>query len=171
MQFGYLQTTFAVVQLAGGPLFGRFGDLYGGRAALTLAFMSSALSYGLLGLSWNIPFLFLSRLPSVFMHAMQGTVKATISTVQVFKVKPPSRQPTLLLLLLCCCCYGPYILEEVDPVCQLGGLSFFHLFTTLFRKDDSSLLRIHKVFIPVIPHLFIQNGHILGAVRKKVTVQ
>ena len=72
VQFGYLQTTFAIVQLAGGPLFGRFGDLYGGRAALTLAFASSALTYGLLGMAWNIPFLFLSRMPSVFMHAMQG---------------------------------------------------------------------------------------------------
>ena len=72
--FGYLQTTFAVVQLAGGPLFGRFGDIFGGRAALTLAFMAAALSYGLLGLSYSLPVLFISRLPSVFMHAMQGTM-------------------------------------------------------------------------------------------------
>ena len=71
--FGYLQTTFAVVQLAGGPLFGRFGDIFGGQAAMTLAFMAAALSYGLLGLSYTLPILFISRLPSVFMHAMQGT--------------------------------------------------------------------------------------------------
>ncbi|KAL8584182.1 hypothetical protein ACOMHN_034868 [Nucella lapillus] len=70
--FGYLQTTFAIVQLAGGPLYGRFGDVFGGRAAMALAFMAAAASYGLLGLSYSIPFLFLSRLPSVFMHAMQG---------------------------------------------------------------------------------------------------
>ncbi|XP_041361794.1 solute carrier family 22 member 18-like [Gigantopelta aegis] len=70
--FGYLQTTFAVVQLAGGPLYGRFGDLFGGRAAMTLAFSASALTYFLLGLSYNIPLLFVSRLPSMFMHAMQG---------------------------------------------------------------------------------------------------
>ena len=50
----------------------RFGDLYGGRAALTLAFISSALSYGLLGMANSIPMLFISRLPSLFMHAMQG---------------------------------------------------------------------------------------------------
>ncbi|XP_067659030.1 solute carrier family 22 member 18-like [Haliotis asinina] len=72
VMFGYLQTTFAVVQLAGGPLFGRFGDLFGGRAAMTLAFLSSTLSYFLLGMSTNIPILFISRLPSLFMHAMQG---------------------------------------------------------------------------------------------------
>ncbi|CAG5123025.1 unnamed protein product [Candidula unifasciata] len=70
--FGYLQTSFAVVQLAGGPLFGRFGDLFGSRLAMMLAFAASALSYFLLSVSTNLPLLFLSRLPSVFMHAMQG---------------------------------------------------------------------------------------------------
>ncbi|XP_045181173.2 solute carrier family 22 member 18-like [Mercenaria mercenaria] len=70
--YGYLQTTFAIVQLAGGPLYGRFGDLFGSRAAMTLAFVSAALSYLLLSVSTSVPILFLSRLPSVFMHAMQG---------------------------------------------------------------------------------------------------
>ncbi|GFR98816.1 solute carrier family 22 member 18-like [Elysia marginata] len=70
--FGYLQTTFAVVQLAGGPLFGRFGDLFGSRQAMMLAFASASLSYFLLFISSSIPLLFVSRLPSVFMHAMQG---------------------------------------------------------------------------------------------------
>lgn len=70
--FGYLQTTFAVVQLCGGPLFGRFGDIFGSRAALSLAFFAAAISYGILGMSTSVTMLFLSRLPSVFMHAMQG---------------------------------------------------------------------------------------------------
>ena len=70
--YGYLEMTFAVFQLAGGPLFGRFGDLFGGRAAFTLAFTSAAATYGLLGVSYNIPVLFISRIPSLFMHAMQG---------------------------------------------------------------------------------------------------
>jgi OCT family organic cation transporter-like MFS transporter 18 len=70
--FGYLQTTFAVVQLAGGPLFGRFGDVFGGRAAMSLAFLAASASYCFLALSYNLPILFMSRLPSVFMHAMQG---------------------------------------------------------------------------------------------------
>lgn len=72
--FGYLQTTFAVVQLTGGPLFGRFGDLYGGRAAMILAFLSAAMSYFLLGLAGSFTLLLISRLPSMFMHAMQGTI-------------------------------------------------------------------------------------------------
>ncbi|KAH9496649.1 hypothetical protein Btru_009937 [Bulinus truncatus] len=72
VMFGYLQTTFALVQLAGGPLFGRFGDLFGGRLAMMLSFWAAASTYFLLGVSTNIPLLFLSRLPSVFMHAMQA---------------------------------------------------------------------------------------------------
>ncbi|KAH3709493.1 solute carrier family 22 member 18-like [Dreissena polymorpha] len=70
--YGYLQTVFAIGQLAGGPLFGRFGDLFGGRAAMNLAFVSSALSYLLLSMSSSVTLLFLSRVPALFMHAMQG---------------------------------------------------------------------------------------------------
>ncbi|GCB60574.1 hypothetical protein scyTo_0011158 [Scyliorhinus torazame] len=72
VMFGYLQTTFAIIQLLGGPLFGRFGDLFGGRAALSLAYLSSAFTFLLMGLSTTVPLLFLSRLPSVFMHGMQA---------------------------------------------------------------------------------------------------
>lgn len=71
--FGYLQTTFAVVQLCGGPIFGRFGDIFGSRAALVLSFAAAALSYSILGIASTVSMLFLSRLPSVFMHAMQGS--------------------------------------------------------------------------------------------------
>ncbi|XP_051885006.1 solute carrier family 22 member 18 [Pristis pectinata] len=72
VMFGYLQTTFAIIQLLGGPLFGRFGDLFGSRAALSLAYLSSGFTCVLMGLSTNVSLLFLSRLPSVFMHGMQA---------------------------------------------------------------------------------------------------
>ncbi|XP_069757024.1 solute carrier family 22 member 18 isoform X2 [Narcine bancroftii] len=72
VMYGYLQTTFALIQLLGGPLFGRFGDLFGGRAALSLAYLSSSLTSLLMGLSTNVSLLFLSRVPSVFMHGMQA---------------------------------------------------------------------------------------------------
>jgi len=70
--FGYLQSVFAFVQLCGGPLFGRFGDLFGGQSALILAFIAASSSYGLLALASSTFLLFLSRLPSVCMHSMQG---------------------------------------------------------------------------------------------------
>ncbi|XP_078719750.1 solute carrier family 67 member A1 isoform X2 [Lampetra fluviatilis] len=72
VQFGTLQTFFAVVQLLGGSFFGRFGDVFGGRAALSVAYLSAAFAHLLLGLSSNIPLLFISRLPSMFMHGFQG---------------------------------------------------------------------------------------------------
>jgi len=71
--FGYLQTTFSVLQLCGGPVYGRFGDLVGARYALVLAFSASATAYGLLAIAQTIPLLFLSRAPSVLMASMQGS--------------------------------------------------------------------------------------------------
>ena len=73
--FGQLQTVFAVTQLLGGPIFGRIGDTLGERFALTLAFSGATLSYFLMGIAENIPLLFLSRLPSIVMHTMQGNVE------------------------------------------------------------------------------------------------
>ncbi|XP_032815847.1 solute carrier family 67 member A1 isoform X2 [Petromyzon marinus] len=72
VQFGTLQTFFAVVQLLGGSFFGRFGDVFGGRAALSVAYLSAAFAHLLLGLSSSVPLLFISRLPSMFMHGFQG---------------------------------------------------------------------------------------------------
>ncbi|CAH2325729.1 solute carrier family 22 member 18 isoform X1 [Pelobates cultripes] len=70
--FGYLQTFFGILQLLGGPVFGRFSDQYGPRAALALSFLSSSLFYLILAFSTSIPFLFLSRLPCFFMHGLPG---------------------------------------------------------------------------------------------------
>ncbi|XP_012589780.1 PREDICTED: solute carrier family 22 member 18 [Condylura cristata] len=39
--FGHLQTTFGLLQLLGGPVFGRFADQRGARAAFTLSFLAT----------------------------------------------------------------------------------------------------------------------------------
>uniref|UniRef100_A0A8C8VPB7 Organic cation transporter-like protein 2 n=1 Tax=Pelusios castaneus TaxID=367368 RepID=A0A8C8VPB7_9SAUR len=70
--FGYLQTTFGVLQLLGGPIFGRFADQFGARAALTLSSLSGSAFFLLLSVSTSAPLLFLSRIPSVFMHGLPG---------------------------------------------------------------------------------------------------
>jgi len=72
IMFGYLETIFSISLLIGGPLFGRFGDLFGARAALTMALFSAFLTYAILAMSSNILMLFLSRLPGVLMHVMHG---------------------------------------------------------------------------------------------------
>ncbi|NWX50332.1 S22AI protein, partial [Steatornis caripensis] len=73
--FGYLQTTFGVLQLVGGPIFGRFADTFGARAALILSCASGSAFFLLMSISTNIPLLFLSRLPAVFMHGLPGAQK------------------------------------------------------------------------------------------------
>ncbi|NXR94345.1 S22AI protein, partial [Hypocryptadius cinnamomeus] len=73
--FGYLQTIFGVLQLVGGYIFGRFADQFGARAALILSCASGSIFFLLMSLSTNIPLLFLSRLPGVFMHGIPGAQK------------------------------------------------------------------------------------------------
>ncbi|XP_069480239.1 solute carrier family 22 member 18 isoform X3 [Ambystoma mexicanum] len=70
--FGCLQTVFGLLQLIGGPIFGRFSDQFGVRAALTLSFLSGSLFYLLSGIATNIPLLFISRIPGMFMHGLPG---------------------------------------------------------------------------------------------------
>ena len=70
--FGYLESTFSFGMLIGGPLFGRFGDIFGARMALTLALVSSSTTYFILSAANSIPLLFLSRIPGVFMHVFHG---------------------------------------------------------------------------------------------------
>ncbi|KAJ7344381.1 hypothetical protein JRQ81_000331 [Phrynocephalus forsythii] len=72
VEFGYLQTVFGVLQLLGGPIFGRFADRFGTRAALILSYMAESLCFFLLSVSTSIPLLFLSRVPSIFMHGLPG---------------------------------------------------------------------------------------------------
>ncbi|NWS52460.1 S22AI protein, partial [Chunga burmeisteri] len=73
--FGYLQTTFGVLQLVGGSIFGRFADQFGNRAALILSCASGSAFFLLTSISTSIPLLFLSRLPAVFMHGLPGAQK------------------------------------------------------------------------------------------------
>ncbi|KGL73514.1 Solute carrier family 22 member 18, partial [Tinamus guttatus] len=73
--FGYLQTTFGVLQLVGGPIFGRFADQFGARAALILSCASASAFFLLASITTSIPLLYLSRLPMVFMHVMPGAQK------------------------------------------------------------------------------------------------
>uniref|UniRef100_F6R0I2 Organic cation transporter-like protein 2 n=2 Tax=Callithrix jacchus TaxID=9483 RepID=F6R0I2_CALJA len=73
--FGYLQTIFGVLQLLCGPVFGRFADQRGARAALTLSFLAALALYLLLVAASSpalpgVYLLFASRLPGALMHTM-----------------------------------------------------------------------------------------------------
>uniref|UniRef100_A0AAY5F0L4 Organic cation transporter-like protein 2 n=1 Tax=Electrophorus electricus TaxID=8005 RepID=A0AAY5F0L4_ELEEL len=71
--FGYLQTTVGVMQLLGGPVFGRFADIFGARAALSLSCFASMVSFLLLAAADSTILLFLHKLPAVFMHVLPGS--------------------------------------------------------------------------------------------------
>ncbi|XP_017565103.1 solute carrier family 22 member 18 [Pygocentrus nattereri] len=70
--FGYLQTTVGVIQLLGGPVFGRFADVFGARTALSISSMASVVYFLLLASADSTILLFLHKLPAVFMHALPG---------------------------------------------------------------------------------------------------
>uniref|UniRef100_A0A8B9HT83 Organic cation transporter-like protein 2 n=1 Tax=Astyanax mexicanus TaxID=7994 RepID=A0A8B9HT83_ASTMX len=70
--FGYLQTTVGVIQLLGGPVFGRFADVFGARAALSVSSLASVVYFLLLAAADSTFMLFLHKLPAVFMHALPG---------------------------------------------------------------------------------------------------
>ncbi|NXK10980.1 S22AI protein, partial [Herpetotheres cachinnans] len=96
MGFGYLQTTFGVLQLVGGPFFGRFVDQFGTRAAFILSCASGSAFFLLMSISTSIPLLFLSRLPAVFMHGLPGAQKVIIDLTT-----PSERADALGKLGLC----------------------------------------------------------------------
>lgn len=69
---GYMNTAFSFILMCGGPLYGRFGDVFGSRTALMLSCSAAALGYGILSLANSVLMLFLSRIPMGFMHTLQG---------------------------------------------------------------------------------------------------
>lgn len=70
--YGWLQTTFAAVQLIGGPIIGRVIDMKGPRFAMVLSHFSGGASYFLLSFANTVPLLFLSRVPTLGMHALHA---------------------------------------------------------------------------------------------------
>ncbi|OQR89454.1 hypothetical protein THRCLA_09733 [Thraustotheca clavata] len=74
--FSRFQTFCSFLQLFGGPLAGRICDAFGFMPTLVLSQASAALSYFLLASTSTVPMLFLSQLPTVFMHAMHAAQSA-----------------------------------------------------------------------------------------------
>ncbi|XP_055062776.2 solute carrier family 22 member 18 [Misgurnus anguillicaudatus] len=70
--FGYLQTTVGLIQLMGGPIYGRFADVFGARAALSVSCLASVVYFLLLAAADSTFMLFMHKLPVVFMHVLPG---------------------------------------------------------------------------------------------------
>ncbi|TDH17427.1 hypothetical protein EPR50_G00007990 [Perca flavescens] len=93
---GYLQTMVGVIQLVGGPMFGRFADIFGARAALSLACSATVVFFLLLAMAGSPAMLFIHKLPTVFMHVLPASqmVVADLS-------EPEKRADALSKLGLC----------------------------------------------------------------------
>jgi OCT family organic cation transporter-like MFS transporter 18 len=75
--YGYLQTAFAALQLLGGPVYGRLGDMFGSRAVLVLANACGFSTYVAIAIASSSEMLFLSRIPGLLMHGAQGKLRPT----------------------------------------------------------------------------------------------
>ncbi|RHY22517.1 hypothetical protein DYB32_009481 [Aphanomyces invadans] len=75
--FSRFQTFCSFLQLLGGPLAGRICDTFGFSVTLSASQAAASLSYALLAASFSVSTLFLSQLPTVFMHAMHAAQAAT----------------------------------------------------------------------------------------------
>ncbi|XP_066269310.1 solute carrier family 22 member 18-like [Branchiostoma lanceolatum] len=67
-QWGHLITTSALLQFLGGPLGGRFGDVYGGRLSLTLSCVAKTTAVAMLSVCNSYQGWMLSKVPLVFSH-------------------------------------------------------------------------------------------------------
>ncbi|XP_056870768.1 solute carrier family 22 member 18 isoform X1 [Takifugu flavidus] len=94
--FGYLQTMVGFCQLFGGPLFGRFGDLFGARTALSVACSSSVVFFLLLAAANHPAMLFIHKLPTLLMHIIP-----TSQMVVTDLSEPDKRADALSKLGLC----------------------------------------------------------------------
>ncbi|XP_010207768.2 solute carrier family 22 member 18 [Colius striatus] len=141
MGFGYLQTTFGILQLVGGPIFGRFADQFGTRSALILSCASGSAFFLLTSISSSIPLLFLSRLPAVFMHGLPGAQKV------ITDLTAPSQRADALGKLGFC--FGIGIITGSS----LGGIlsTKFNTFVPMYVGLVGSLINtvIAMVYIPL----------------------
>ena len=57
-------------------MFGRFADIFGARAALSMSCMASVVYFVLLSVTDSTAMLFIHKLPAVAMHVLPGDVHA-----------------------------------------------------------------------------------------------
>lgn len=76
-QIGMLTATYSFFQLIAAPILGRLSDRYGRKKLLIISQLGSAVGYLILGLSGNLPLLFLSRV-------IDGITGGNISIAQAY---------------------------------------------------------------------------------------
>lgn len=77
LQIGLLTATYSFFQLIASPILGKLSDRYGRKKLLIISQFGSAIGYLILGLSGNLPLLFLSRI-------IDGITGGNISIAQAY---------------------------------------------------------------------------------------
>ncbi|KAJ0410238.1 hypothetical protein P43SY_002570 [Pythium insidiosum] len=69
--FGGIMSMYGFIQFFSAPIAGSLSDVYGRRSVLLACFVGASVGYLLLGLSWNIYMVILSRIPpALFKHSL-----------------------------------------------------------------------------------------------------
>jgi MFS family permease len=76
-EVGLLMASFSFMQFLFAPIWGGFSDRWGRRPILIMSLAGASLSYWILGVAGNLPWLFFSRF-------LAGTAAANISTAQAY---------------------------------------------------------------------------------------
>ncbi|XP_055010347.1 solute carrier family 22 member 18 [Boleophthalmus pectinirostris] len=140
--FGYLQTLVGVLQLIGNPLFGRFGDLFGAKAALTLSCGANVVFFLLLASAEHPVMLFIHKLPTLFMHVLPA------SQMVVTDLSEPDRRADALSKLGLC--FGVGMLTGST----LGG----HLNTLYGEKVTACVGAVGGAFSLLLVRMFIPKN-------------
>jgi MFS family permease len=74
VQYGYLKSWMGALNLVGGVLLGRAGDVYGAKWILFMTQFGSALNYGTLACAQSESVVFLSFIPTIFQQGYQASM-------------------------------------------------------------------------------------------------
>ena len=106
-----LQTQYCT-QLVGNPVIGRLCDVHGAKVALQMCQLATGISYVLLGVSSDIPQLFLSRLPTVLMQSMHCAQVCSAAVQIWYELVEGSEKYVYVYMVACICvctCIYTYI--------------------------------------------------------------
>mmetsp|Transcript_33752 Transcript_33752/g.65189 ORF Transcript_33752/g.65189 Transcript_33752/m.65189 type:complete len:476 (+) Transcript_33752:72-1499(+) len=73
VEYGALIAIFCTVQLVGGVLYGRAGDVFGSKTMLVVAHLAGVISYSMMSFASTKTVLFASEIPGLLQHGMQGS--------------------------------------------------------------------------------------------------
>ncbi|POM72439.1 Major Facilitator Superfamily (MFS), partial [Phytophthora palmivora] len=77
--FGLLMSIYGFIQFFAAPIVGSLSDHYGRKRVLLACFVGSSAGYLLLGLSWNIYIVLLSRIPSALFKHTLDIIKVAVT--------------------------------------------------------------------------------------------